>query len=132
MSLALRSQVCKKRSLAWGNNDIPQTGLTLANTINPFGLSAGHVFIGMGKEVSEESMPASIRQVGHWATINRKPTCEEIEARAPVTFVITAPAMKGGYAGECCSSELEKRKKVGNKDRKISTRYICPPAMEVT
>ena len=32
-----------RSSLAWENNGIPQTGLTLAYTINPYGPSTGHV-----------------------------------------------------------------------------------------
>ena len=44
ISLALGSQGCKNRSLARGNNGTPQTGVTLAYTINPVGPSAGRVF----------------------------------------------------------------------------------------
>ena len=48
MSLALGSQGCKKCSLAWGNIGIPHTGMSLVYTINPFGPSAGRVFIFVG------------------------------------------------------------------------------------
>ena len=38
-------------SLAGGKNTIPQTGVTLAYTINPFGSSAGHVFIYLNRPI---------------------------------------------------------------------------------
>ena len=43
--ISLQRQDYKNSILAWGNNGIPQTVVTFAYTINPFGLSAGCVFI---------------------------------------------------------------------------------------
>ena len=40
------AKIAKNSNLAWGHNGIAQTGVTLAYTINPFGPSAGRVFVG--------------------------------------------------------------------------------------
>ena len=45
LCISLQSYYYKNCSLAWGNNGVPQTGVTRAYTINPFSPSAGHVFI---------------------------------------------------------------------------------------